>query len=82
MMKCSISLRLFAVLLMTVLLLANAPSVQAGRNGRNGRNGQNGQNGQPKSVPEGSAAAILILAAGALGGSVLVWRRKRPAIVA
>jgi hypothetical protein len=33
-------------------------------------------------VPEGSAGAILILAAGALGGGVLVWRRKRRAMVA
>jgi len=29
------------------------------------------------SVPEGGGRALLVLAAGALGGSVLVWRRKR-----
>jgi hypothetical protein len=29
------------------------------------------------SVPEGGGLALLVLAAGALGGSVLVWKRKR-----
>jgi hypothetical protein len=29
------------------------------------------------SVPEGGGRALLVLAAGALGGSVLVWKRKR-----
>jgi hypothetical protein len=36
---------------------------------------------KPNSVPEGSSRALLILAAGALGGSVVVWRRKQRANV-
>ena len=32
-----------------------------------------------KQLPEGSTGAILVLAAGVLGGGLLVWRRKRNA---
>jgi hypothetical protein len=32
---------------------------------------------KPTRVPEGGGRALLILAAGALGGGVLVWRKRR-----
>jgi hypothetical protein len=36
---------------------------------------------KPTQVPEGSGRVLLVLAAGVLGGSVLVWRRKQRAKV-
>jgi hypothetical protein len=36
---------------------------------------------KPTRVPEGSGRVLLVLAAGVLGGSVLVWRRKQRAKV-
>ena len=36
-----------------------------------------GSGDKPAQVPEGEAAAFLILAAASLGGGILVWRRKQ-----
>jgi hypothetical protein len=86
--------RLLAASLMTVFLLANAPSLQATALQDSGpsfrvkhdkwedKHDKWEDKKENKSVPEGSAGAILILAAGSLGGAVLIWRRKRRAIVA
>jgi hypothetical protein len=91
MVKGGTKLRLLAASLMTLLLLANAPSVQATavQNGPSFRlkhdkdsKEDKKERKEYKGVPEGSAGAILILAAGSLGGAVLIWRRKRRAIVA
>jgi hypothetical protein len=86
-MKYSTKLRLLAASLMTVLLLANAPSLQATAlqdSGPSFRVKHDKWEVKKKhtSVPEGSAGGILILAAGSLGGAVLIWRRKRRAIAA
>jgi hypothetical protein len=80
--------RLLAAALMTVLLVANAPSLQAtalqdsGPTFRVKHDKWEDKKKEYKRVPEGSAGGILILAAGSLGGAVLIWRRKRRAIVA
>jgi hypothetical protein len=86
MVKYSTKLRLLAASLMTVLLLANAPSLQAVALQDSGPSFRvkhdKWDKKEYKRVPEGSAGGILILAAGSLGGAVLIWRRKRRAIVA
>jgi hypothetical protein len=87
MMKYRTKFHLLAASLMTVLLLANAPSLQATALQDSGpsfrvKHDKWEDKKEYKRVPEGSAGAILILAAGSLGGAVLIWRRKRRAIVA
>jgi hypothetical protein len=74
------NLRLFAVPLMAGLLLASGPVVRAAvfqdsHNYSQDRDRDNKK--KKKQVPEGSAGAILVLAAGALGGGLLLWRRKK-----
>ena len=84
-MKYRTRFHLLAASLMTVLLLANAPSLQATAlqdSGPSFRVKHPKWEKEYKRVPEGSAGGILILAAGSLGGAVLIWRRKRRAIVA
>jgi hypothetical protein len=87
-MKSRPALRLLAVSLMTVLLVTSAPPVRAavvynrGHSWEKHKDKDKDKGRETRQVPEGSAGALLILAAGALAGGVLVWRRKRSATVA
>jgi hypothetical protein len=73
-----------SMFLMTVLLFTSAPAMYALQSGT-GAQGQDAdadnQNHRRKKrkeyVPEGSGGVILVLAAGAVGGGLLVWRKKR-----
>jgi hypothetical protein len=102
-MKWSPILRLVAVSLMTVSLIASTHPVQATVYRDDGssllqklkekqkeiekererqKERSDERDKKPRStVPEGGGSALLVLAAGVLGGSVLVWRRKRRASV-
>ena len=88
-MKSSATLRLLAIALTTVLLTTSATTLRAMVVYDNGLSFQEKEKEKEKEkhrehrlVPEGSAAAISILAAVALGGGVLIWRRKGRATVA
>lgn len=90
-MKASPILRLATVFLMAGLLWAGAPPLQATvvRNNNDfwqtlkekekQKEKKEEQNKKRTQVPEGNGRVLLVLAAGALGGSVLVWRRQRRA---
>jgi hypothetical protein len=95
-MKWSSTLRLLAISLMTGFLVGSVPPVQATVFRDNGssfwekdkekekereRNRDKDPHKKPTQVPEGSGRVLLILAAGVLGGSVLVWRRQQRAKV-
>lgn len=86
------ALRLLAICLMTGVLLSVTPPVQATVFLNNGssvwekakekeKEKSRRDDKKPTSVPEGSGRAPLILAAGALGVGLLVWRRKHRADV-
>jgi hypothetical protein len=82
-------LRLLAVPLLTVFLLAPAPLVEAANfpwpnyfRVKDKRKDNDDKDRKKASVPEGSGSAALVLAATALGGGLLVSRRKRRAKVA
>jgi hypothetical protein len=81
-------LRLLAVPLLTILFLAQVPSVEAASlhwpisyfRVKDKRKDKDDDKGRKKvSVPEGSGGAALVLAASALGGGLLISRRKRRA---
>ena len=87
-MKWRTKLRLLAVPLLGVLFLGRVPSVEAvslhgstidvqAKNKQKDKD--NDDKGKKTRVPEGSAGAVLVLAAGALGGGLLLSRRKRRA---
>jgi hypothetical protein len=70
-----------AMLLSTVFLLTSVPAIHAVQSSasaqsREADNQDKHRKKRRDPVPEGSAGVILALAAGALGTSVLVWRRK------
>ena len=75
-------LRLLAVPLLTVLLLARVPLVEAAALGwpddyfRVKHKKDDDKDKRKATVPEGSGGAALVLAAAALGGGLLVSRRK------
>ena len=75
-------LRLLAVPLLTVLLLARVPLVEAATLGWPDdyfrvKHKDDDKDKRKATVPEGSGGAALVLAAAALGGGLLVSRRKR-----
>ena len=81
-----ISFRFLVLPLMTILLLGSAPSVRAialqDSSGHGRVNDDNEKKRKKDQVPEGSTGAILVLAAGILGGGMLLWRRKKGASAA
>jgi hypothetical protein len=88
-MKLSATLRLLTIALTAVFLTTSATSLRAMvfhdsdyhfREKEKDKHKDKDKEYRP--VPEGSAAAISILAAVALGGGVLLWRRKGRATVA
>jgi hypothetical protein len=83
-MKWSTTLRLFASPLLAVLLLASVPSVRATvfQDTSSSFRESDKNNKKKEQVPEGSAGAFLVLTVGALGGGLLVWRRKKRATAA
>jgi len=85
-MKWRTNLRLLAVPLLTVLLLTSLPSLEAlalqGTNisfRKKEKDSDKDKEKKSKHVSEGSAGAVLVLAAGTLGGALLFSRRKRRA---
>ena len=90
-MKWRAYLRLLAVPLLTILFLAQAPSVEAASlqwpsyfrvkdKHKDKDKDKDDDKGRKKvSVPEGGGGAALVLAASALGGALLISRRKRRA---
>lgn len=97
-MKCCNHLRLLAISLLTVCLLAAVPPARATVSFDSGnslleklkerakekakeREKDGRRDDRRTQVPDGSDGALLVLAAGALGGGVLVWRRKQRANV-
>ena len=89
-MKWHTYLRLLAVPLLTVFLLAPVPLVEAANlpslinylRAKDKRKDNDDKDRKKASVPEGSGSAALVLAATALGGGLLISRRKRRAKVA
>jgi hypothetical protein len=90
-MKWRTNLRLLAVPLLTVLLLTSLPSLEAMalqgtnisfRKKEKEKDSDKDKEEKSKRVPEGSAGAVLVLAAGTLGGALLFSRRKRRATAA
>jgi hypothetical protein len=74
-----------SMFLMTVLLLTSAPAMyalqsDAGVHVQDPGN-QNEKRKKKHYLPEGSGGMILVLAAGAVGGGLLVWRKKRASAV-
>jgi hypothetical protein len=74
--------RLLVVPLLTVLLLARVPLVEAAALGSPDhyfrvKHKHDDKDKKRATVPEGSGGAALVLAAAALGGGLLVSRRKR-----
>jgi hypothetical protein len=68
---------LLAIPVLTVLLLTSVPSA--------GARDRRWERPEPKknySMPEGSGGAVMALAAGVLGGALLLSRRKRRATAA
>jgi len=88
--KWHVYLRLLAAALLAVFLLAHAPLVEAASLGwpvtyfraKDKRKDNDDKGRKRASVPEGSGSAALVLAATAVGGGLLVSRRKRRVKVA
>lgn len=88
-MKWRAYLRLLAVPLLTILFLAQAPSVEAAslqwpsyfrvKDKHKDKDKDDDKGRKKVSVPEGGGGAALVLAASALGGALLISRRKRRA---
>ncbi len=62
---------------LAVLLCAASPATYALQASTAQRYQDVNKNRRKKHVPEGSGGVILALAAAAVGGSLIIWRRKR-----
>lgn len=63
--------------LMAALLLAGVPATQALQATPSQHYQEGARHRKKKHVPEGSGGVILGLTAAAVGGGLIIWRRKR-----